>query len=63
MDHLISGAQPQFFTKGGGGADPGAEYNLCMISKIMVSKSFRKYNITLFSVAFVYIQITKCYMT
>jgi hypothetical protein len=42
---------------GGGGADPGAMCNLCTILKIMLQKSYCKYNITLFAAGFIYIQL------
>jgi hypothetical protein len=41
---------------GGGGADPEAVYNLCLILNIMLQKSCT-YNITLSATAFIYIQI------
>jgi hypothetical protein len=41
---------------GGGGADPDAMYNLCLILKIMLQKSYFKYNcnITLYATTFMY---------
>jgi hypothetical protein len=41
----------------GGGADPGALYNLCLILKIMLQKSCYKHNITLSATAFIYMRI------
>jgi hypothetical protein len=53
---IESGAHPQFFL-GGGGADPEAIYNLCLILKIMLWKSCCKYNIILFADTFLYMRI------
>jgi hypothetical protein len=39
----------------GGGANPEAICNLCLILKIMLYKSCHKYNITLSATAFIYI--------
>jgi hypothetical protein len=39
------------------GADPEAIFNLCLILKTMLQKSCRKYNITLFATAFIYVRI------
>jgi hypothetical protein len=43
----------QNFSFGGVGADPEAEYNLCLILKIKLQKSCCKKNITLLATAFV----------
>jgi hypothetical protein len=32
----FSGAHPEFFIGGGGGGDPEAVYNLCLILKIVI---------------------------
>jgi hypothetical protein len=53
---LIAGANPEFFF-GGRGADPEGIHNLCLVLKIMLQKSFYKYNITLSETAFVYLRI------
>jgi hypothetical protein len=49
-------AHPEFFLGGGGGVDREAVYNLCLILKIMLQKSFRNYNITLPATACIYTQ-------
>jgi hypothetical protein len=41
----------------GGGADPEAIYNICLILKIMLQNSCCKYNITLSATALIYTQI------
>jgi hypothetical protein len=47
----------QNFSEGGGGADPDAIHNLCLILKVMLEKSCRKYNcnIALYVNVFLYI--------
>jgi hypothetical protein len=53
---MLSGAPPELLP-GGGGADPEAMYNICLILKIMLQKSFCEYNITLSATVFVYVRI------
>jgi hypothetical protein len=54
---ILPGAHAEFFLGGGGGADPGAIYNVCLILKIVLQKPCCKYNITLSATAFMYTRI------
>jgi hypothetical protein len=52
-----AGAHPEISLWGERGADPEAIYNLCLVLKLMLSKSPCMYNITLSASAFIYIRI------